>query len=103
MAFVREHMKSVEVSPTQGRTFYPPLGVWKCLQSAITLRKPVLVFPVSDLVTLAPMAGLNKVAVGDPSLPSGGMVRCIEASGGSPPSLWNFHFGENGDGSLILK
>ena len=89
MAFVREHMKSVEASTTHGKTFSPPLGVWRCLQSAIALRKPVLVFPVSDLVTLAPMAGLNKAAVGDPSLPSGGMVRCIEASSGSPPSLWN--------------
>jgi ribosome-binding ATPase YchF (GTP1/OBG family)/predicted esterase len=77
----------------------PPLGVWDCLVSAIHLREPVLVFPVSDMVTLAPMAGLHKAAVGDPSLPSGGMVRCIEASGGSPPSCWD---SSNGNGHYAM-
>jgi len=44
---------------------------------------------VSDMATLAPLASLHKVATGDPSLPSSGMVRCIQASGGTAPSCWN--------------
>jgi ribosome-binding ATPase YchF (GTP1/OBG family) len=101
MIFVREHMmmaakassndnnnSSSKFNPS-ATSAQPPLGVWDCLASAIHLREPVLVFPVSDMITLAPMVGMNKTAVGDPSLPSGGMVRCIEASGGYPPSCWD--------------
>ena len=86
MTFVKEQMTMAK-SPSSDST--PPLGVWNCLTSAIHLREPILVFPVSDMATLAPMSGLNKAAVGDPSLPNAGMVRCIEASGGSPPSCWD--------------
>jgi len=88
MTFVREQIMTM-AKPSNGKSSTPPLGVWNCLASAISLREPVLVFPVSDMATLAPMTSLNKVAVGDPSLPIGGMVRCIQASGGSPPSCWN--------------
>mmetsp|Transcript_11503 Transcript_11503/g.27011 ORF Transcript_11503/g.27011 Transcript_11503/m.27011 type:complete len:1027 (+) Transcript_11503:153-3233(+) len=94
MSFVREQMMSAKLptmstSATAGTTATPPLGVWKCLTSAISLREPILVFPVSDMTTFAPMTSLNKVATGDPSLPSSGMIRCIQASDGSPPSCWN--------------
>eukprot|EP00522_Entomoneis_paludosa_P012120 CAMPEP_0172446808 /NCGR_PEP_ID=MMETSP1065-20121228/6307_1 /TAXON_ID=265537 /ORGANISM="Amphiprora paludosa, Strain CCMP125" /LENGTH=956 /DNA_ID=CAMNT_0013197997 /DNA_START=84 /DNA_END=2954 /DNA_ORIENTATION=- len=68
-----------------------PEGVWACLQSALTLREPVLVFPVADLTTFASLPGLFKYATSDPSLPSGGMIRCLEAAGGEAPSLWNQH------------
>jgi hypothetical protein len=85
MLFVKEHLSGRHVA---GHVL-PPFGVWKCLTSAMMLREPVLVFPVSDLTTFAPMPGLNKASVEDPSLPSKGMIQCIEAAGGSPPSCWN--------------
>lgn len=85
MGFVREQMSHTKI---QGDVS-PPLGVWQCLTSAVMLREPVLVFPVSDLLTLAPMPGLNKIAVEDPSLPSKGMIQCIEAAGGAAPTCWS--------------
>lgn len=96
MTFVKEQMilaKNMnEKSSFSARTAdpsTPPLGVWECLTSAINLREPILVFPVSDITTFAPMSSLDKVATGDPSLPSKGMIRCIQAAGGSAPSNWN--------------
>ena len=91
MSFVKEQMIMTK-SPSPNST--PPFGVWNCLMSAIHLREPVLVFPVSDMTTLAPMSSLNKVAIGDASLPNAGMVRCIEAAGGSAPSCWDSGVGQ---------
>jgi len=85
MKFVKEQMCGSKV---EGE-ISPPFGIWQCLTSAMMLQEPVLVFPVSDMVTLAPMSGLNKAAVEDPSLPSSGMLRCIQAAGGTLPSCWN--------------
>ena len=85
MLFVRQEMSGLK----QKEAVSPPLGVWKCLTAAMSLREPILVFPVSDLVTLAPMPGLNKSAVEDPSLPSMGMIQCIKAAGGVPPTCWS--------------
>jgi ribosome-binding ATPase YchF (GTP1/OBG family) len=85
MLFVRQEMSGSK----QDGEVSPPLGVWKCLTAAMTLREPILVFPVSDLTTLAPMPGLNKAAVEDPSLPSQGMIRCINVAGGSEPTCWS--------------
>lgn len=67
----------------------PPLGVWKCLQESVSLAKPIIMFPVSDFSTFAPMPGLSKHASEDASLPSLGMIRCVEAAGGKTPSLWD--------------
>ena len=67
----------------------PPLGTWQCLQSAMTLREPVLVFPVSDMTTYQPLPGLAKQATGDPSLPTAGMIACLQAAGGAAPSMWD--------------
>lgn len=95
MMFVRNHLKSTGTTPvatpavTKGTTISSPTNVWNCLTSAMTLREPVLVFPVSDMVTCAPLPGLNRGAAESASLPSAGMIRCIEASGGSLPSCWN--------------
>ena len=67
----------------------PPRGVWQCLQTALFLGNPVLVFPVSDFTTFAPLPGLTKRAALDPSLPSLGMIACLDAAGGSRPSHWD--------------
>jgi ribosome-binding ATPase len=85
MNFVRKQMSHTKV---QGDVS-PPLGVWQCLTCALMLREPVLVFPVSDLSTFAPMPGLSKNAVEDPSLPSKGMIQCIKAAGGFAPTCWS--------------
>ncbi|KAL3904805.1 MAG: hypothetical protein SGILL_009925, partial [Bacillariaceae sp.] len=85
MLFVRQEMSGSD----QEGAVAPPFGVWRCLTAAMTLREPILVFPVSDLITLAPMPGLNKAAVEDPSLPSKGMIQCIKAAGGSSPTCWS--------------
>jgi ribosome-binding ATPase len=88
MTFVRNHVdpsfcsKNKESSST-------PSGVWQCLQSALTLREPVLVFPVNDMITYASLLGLTRSAMEDASLPNAGMISCLVSSGGSAPTLWN--------------
>ncbi len=99
MTFVKDQMTMNTSADSK-----PPHGVWNCLASAIKLREPILVFPVSDMVTLAPMPSLNKAAIGDPSLPSAGMVRCIEAAGGVSPSCWeNGQYCASGNSSDKLR
>lgn len=90
MLFVRNHLKNISLT-TKGtkETVSSPTNVWECLTSAMRLREPVLVFPVSDMTTLSPLLGLSRNAAGNASLPSSGMIRCIEASGGSLPSCWD--------------
>jgi ribosome-binding ATPase YchF (GTP1/OBG family)/dienelactone hydrolase len=86
MTFVRIH-----VDPTCTQTKESgsvPIGVWQCLQSALTLREPILVFPVIDMTTYAPLPGLTRTAMEDSSLPNGGMITCLQSSGGSAPTLW---------------
>jgi ribosome-binding ATPase len=86
MTFVRIH-----VDPTCTQTKESgsvPVGVWQCLQSAMTLREPVLVFPVIDMTTYAPLPGLTRTAMEDASLPNAGMISCLQSSGGSAPTLW---------------
>ena len=87
MMFVKNHLISAS-DPTNGRVA-PPVGVWQCLQSSIMLRSPVLVFPVCDMTTYAPLPGLVQYATLDASLPSAGMISCLCTAGGSAPSLWN--------------
>ncbi|CAB9511163.1 Uncharacterized GTP-binding protein C428.15 [Seminavis robusta] len=90
MTFVRDHIVNHQQQQPQSKTEgNPPLGTWQCLQAAMSLREPVLVFPVSDMSTYEPLAGLTKHAVGDPSLPSAGMIACLQAAGGSIPTLWD--------------
>ncbi|GKZ00498.1 hypothetical protein MPSEU_001002200 [Mayamaea pseudoterrestris] len=67
----------------------PPVGVWQCLQSALTLKEPVLVFPVADFVNFAPLPGLSDHVTSDASLPRPGMIACLEKAGGSVPSSWD--------------
>jgi hypothetical protein len=85
MSFVRCHLKNVD---EEGEETEIPSGVWQCLTSAMMLRQPVLVFPVCDMKTYAPLPGLSKEAAGNASLPSQGMIRCIEAAGGLSPTCW---------------
>lgn len=77
-----------------------PIGVWNCLQSAMSLRQPILVFPVSDMFSYDPLPGMTKYATLDPSLPSPGLIHCFESSGGRKPTLWDerkgvYHLAEN--------
>lgn len=85
MNFVKDHLMRID----SNKESKAPSGVWQCLTSAIKLREPVLVFPVSDMSTYAPLSGLNERSVGHPSLPSVGMIRCIDGSGGVAPTSWN--------------
>ena len=95
MNFVRDHLLPANSPrPDDGIARRSPSGVWQCLTSAMKLRAPFLVFPVSDMESYAPLPGMSKVAVGHPSLPSRGMVTCIEAAGGKPPSCWDHHSGK---------
>jgi ribosome-binding ATPase len=67
-----------------------PKGVWACLQAALSLREPLLVFPVADMTTYASLPGLQAYATGDPSLPNVGMVSCLQDAGGTKPTLWDW-------------
>ena len=87
MAFVKNHLTGKMERETSFNK--APTGVWQCLASAMVLREPVLVFPVSDLTTYAPLLGMIKEAIENPSLPTPGMIRCIEAAGGVAPSCWS--------------
>ncbi|KAI2501634.1 50S ribosome-binding GTPase [Fragilaria crotonensis] len=92
MTFVKQHILQQNLQSNSAL----PNGVWQCLQSAMSLREPVLVFPVSDLTTYSPLPGMTRVAIEDASLPSPGMVACLLAAGGSSPTLWK-------DGSYIAS
>jgi len=87
MRFIRHHCLHQSVSSTMVSNFEG--SVWKCLQKALSLRSPLLVFPVSDMQTYAPLPGLNNFATRDPSLPSKGFINCMTAAGGTPPSTWD--------------
>ena len=41
------------------------------------------------MVTYEPLPGLMECSIGHSSLPSTGMIACLQAAGGSPPSQWN--------------
>lgn len=66
-----------------------PEGVWSCLQKAIGLREPILVFPVIDMTSYDSLPGLDEYSISHSSLPSAGMLTCLKASGGDLPSTWN--------------
>ena len=63
--------------------------VWDCLQSAMVLNSPVLVFPVHDMLTYEPLPGMTQYAISDSSLPNVGMVSCLGHVGGIAPSQWD--------------
>eukprot|EP00547_Thalassionema_nitzschioides_P000486 CAMPEP_0194205756 /NCGR_PEP_ID=MMETSP0156-20130528/4969_1 /TAXON_ID=33649 /ORGANISM="Thalassionema nitzschioides, Strain L26-B" /LENGTH=921 /DNA_ID=CAMNT_0038932119 /DNA_START=41 /DNA_END=2807 /DNA_ORIENTATION=+ len=84
MNYMKSHM--IQENPSSGASI--PEGVWECLKSAVALREPILVFPVSDMISYAPLPGMIKFATGDASLPNSGMIRCLVAAAGSAPSLW---------------
>jgi hypothetical protein len=95
MLFVRSCLAKsrVSVDMAMENAFSPPQNVWACLTSALSLREPVLVFPVVDMISYAPLPGLDRCAAEDASLPSVGMIRCIEASGGHRPSCFDTKIG----------
>lgn len=94
MLFVRRTICQAQGKPLvgadeAGKAGKAPEGVWNCLQGAMALNEPDLVFPVADFSTYAPLPGMTRYATEDASLPNVGMVACMLASGGTPPSLWN--------------
>jgi ribosome-binding ATPase len=95
MLFVRNSLAQSKLSIGQEKDsiMSPPINVWACLSSALSLREPVLVFPVIDMISYAPLPGLNRSASEDASLPSDCMVGCIEASGGVLPSCFDTKIG----------
>ncbi len=90
MQFVRHHIYSA-ISPNSKRREdgSPPTKVWDCLQSAMKLRKPVLVFPVLNMENYEPLPGMFNCATRDASLPNFGMISCLTAAGGKAPSMWD--------------
>jgi hypothetical protein len=91
MLFVRQQVShtlknasahSLPSQPASGR-------VWDCLQAAMTLREPAVVFPVNDWKTYEPLPGMSNYSTRDSSLPNNAFVQCITASGGSAPSQWS--------------
>jgi len=87
MRFIRHHCLHQSVSSTVASNFEGL--VWKCLQKALSLRGPILVFPVADMQTYEPLTGLNNFATRDPSLPSKGFINCLTSAGGTAPSTWD--------------
>jgi len=55
----------------------------------MTLRPPILVFPVQDFVTYAPLPGLFTYTTQDSSLPSPHMIACLQQAGGQLPVGWD--------------
>eukprot|EP00804_Cyclotella_cryptica_P030762 CCRYP_009169-RA/>CCRYP_009169-RA protein AED:0.12 eAED:0.12 QI:0/0.16/0/1/1/1/7/0/820 len=66
-----------------------PNGVWDCLQAAMSIRAPVLVFPVNDMLTYEPLPGMTNYSTRDASLPNRGMISCLTHAGGCAPSHWD--------------
>ncbi len=88
-AIAKESPLSSSSISNNNRVGTPPIGVWQCLQSALTLREPVLVFPVLDMTTYEPLPSLSSYATLDASLPNKGMIACLQACGGSAPTFWD--------------
>jgi hypothetical protein len=93
MNFVRHHIlqsssHELKVNMDEEKITRPD-GVWLCLQMALCLREPVLVFPVCDMISYLPLSGFNDSAANNPSLPNVGMINCIIAAGGSAPTNWD--------------
>jgi len=84
-------LKSSEPSATRPQDIVGefPNGVWDTLQSAMSLRVPVLVFPVNDMKSYEPLPGMTQFATRDSSLPNKGMISCITCSGGIAPFNWD--------------
>lgn len=89
MAFIRHHLIASSSQSTGSNNGLTSGRVFDCLQSAMSLRQPVLVFPVNDFVTYEPLPGLQNHATRDASLPNHGFITCVCASGGIAPSHWN--------------
>ena len=102
MTFVRKHVDP-SFCPKNNEPCSTPSGVWQCLQSALTLREPVLVFPVNDMITYESLPGLTRSAMEDASLPNAGMISCLRSSGGSAPTLWNDGYFFQPDGHCQLR
>lgn len=66
-----------------------PIGVWDCLQAAMAIRSPILVFPVSDMESYEPLPGMTNFATRDASLPNRGMISCLIHAGGCAPTHWD--------------
>mmetsp|Transcript_63 Transcript_63/g.145 ORF Transcript_63/g.145 Transcript_63/m.145 type:complete len:1037 (+) Transcript_63:258-3368(+) len=93
MTFVRHHLalsfKDPLSSHAKASTGTMSSRVWDCLQSAVSLREPTLVFPVNDMKTYESLPGMTNYATRDSSLPNHGFISCITAAGGCAPSQWN--------------
>jgi hypothetical protein len=90
MSFMRQYILAKEERDHQIRSSDNfPNGVWNCLQSAMSLRAPVLVFPVNDMITYEPLPGMTNYATRDASLPNIGMICCLTHAGGCAPSHWD--------------
>jgi len=63
--------------------------VWDCLQAAISLRAPILVFPISNFTTYDSLPGMINYSIQDASLPNAGFISYITAVGGIAPSQWD--------------
>eukprot|EP00571_Detonula_confervacea_P012805 CAMPEP_0172301554 /NCGR_PEP_ID=MMETSP1058-20130122/3409_1 /TAXON_ID=83371 /ORGANISM="Detonula confervacea, Strain CCMP 353" /LENGTH=1058 /DNA_ID=CAMNT_0013011699 /DNA_START=100 /DNA_END=3275 /DNA_ORIENTATION=+ len=93
MKFIRHHvaLSFKDSSSTQTKSSSETMGgkVWECLQSAVSLREPTLVFPVNDMNTYEPLPGMSNCATRDSSLPNLGFISCITAARGHAPSQWD--------------
>ena len=93
MEYIRRHVPAAasKKSTDSGKLVdaIPPDGTLECLRAAISLCEPLLVFPVSDFETYAPLVGMNKHSIGDASLPTPGMIAALVDSGGCAPTMWD--------------
>ena len=92
MHFVKHHIYSsivTEAKKEENNSYAPPTKVWECLQSAMKLREPVLIFSVLDMENYQPLPGMFNAATRDASLPNVGMISCLKAAGGEGPSMWD--------------
>ena len=97
MNFVKHHIYSMSKTKNGVSTRdqqSTPYNTWKCLKAALELREPVLCFPVSDMISYAPLPGMSNFATRDASLPSSSMISCLEAANGKAPSLWDEESGQ---------
>ncbi|KAL7551879.1 hypothetical protein ACHAWF_015114 [Thalassiosira exigua] len=56
----------------------------------MSLREPLLIFPINDFKTYEPLPGMANYATKEASLPNHGFIACIVAAGGCAPSQWDF-------------
>ena len=89
MNFLKHYVLKSTDTGSGATSMKPPERVWETLSKALESLHPVFIFPVEDFTSYRPLSGLTRQALEHASLPTPGMIACLEGARGGPPTHWN--------------